>query len=59
MLHQLLWHLLPSSAHLFLTVIIMPQCLRDCVLVPVPKKNKDATCSVNYRPIALSSCLSK
>ena len=37
----------------------MPQCLRDSVLVPVPKKNKDATCSVNYRPIALSSCLSK
>ena len=37
----------------------MPQCLRDCVLVPVPKKNKDAACSVNYRPIALSSCLSK
>ena len=37
----------------------MPQCLRDSVLVPVPKKNKDATCSVHYRPIALSCCLSK
>ena len=29
----------------------MPQCFRDCVLVPVPKKNKDASC----RP---SNCLS-
>ena len=35
------------------------QCLRDCVLVPLPKKNKDITCSQNYRPIALASTLSK
>ena len=37
----------------------MPQCLRDCVLVPVPKKNKNITCSSSYRPIALASTLSK
>ena len=35
------------------------QCLRDCVLVPLPKRNKDITCSQNYRPIALASTLSK
>ena len=37
----------------------MPQCLRDCVLVPVPKKNKNVTCSSRYHPIALASTLSK
>ena len=37
----------------------IPQCLRDCVLIPVPKKNKDVSCSSNYRPIALASSLSK
>ena len=31
----------------------MPHCFRDCVLIPVPKKNKDVTCSSSYRPIAL------
>ena len=37
----------------------MPQCLRDCVLVPVPKKGKNVACSSSYRPIALASTLSK
>ena len=37
----------------------MPQCLRDCILIPVAKKNKDVTCSSSYRPIALTSSLSK
>ena len=37
----------------------MPHCFRDCVLIPVPKKNKDLTCSSSYRPIALASSLSK
>ena len=37
----------------------MPQLLRDSTLVPVPKNNKDASVSTNYRPIALSSTLSK
>ena len=32
---------------------------RDSVLVPVPKGNKDASNSSNYRPIALSSTFSK
>ena len=38
---------------------LMPQCFRDCVLVLVPKKNKDASCNVNYRLIASASSLSK
>ena len=37
----------------------MPSCLRDCVLIPVPKKNKDVTSSSSYRPIALASSISK
>ena len=37
----------------------MPQCLRDCVLVSVPKKGKNVTCSSSYHPIALASTLSK
>ena len=37
----------------------MPKCFRDCTLVPIPKSGKDASCSDNYRPIALASTLSK
>ena len=51
---------LPLS--LFFTAIVrhghMPQ-LRDSTVVPVPKNNMDASVSTNYRPIALSSTLSK
>ena len=51
---------MPPLAIFFSSLVchgFMPQCLRDCVPVPVPKKNEDATCIVNYRPIALSPCL--
>ena len=37
----------------------MPQNLRDCVLIPIPKKNKDPSSSLIYRPISLASSLSK
>jgi len=37
----------------------MPKLLRDCILVPIPKGNKDPTVSDNYHPIALASTLSK
>ena len=37
----------------------MPKCFRDCVLLPIQKGKKDATCSQNYRPIALASSQSK
>ena len=33
----------------------MPECFRDSIIVPIPKGNKDASKSSNYRPIALSS----
>ena len=29
----------------------LPKCIRDCVIVPVPKPEKDASCSQNYRPL--------
>ena len=37
----------------------MPDCFRDCVLIPIQKGNNDATLSQNYRPIVLASSLSK
>ena len=37
----------------------MPQNLRDCVLIPIPKRNKDSSSSLNYRSISLASSLSK
>ena len=49
-------------ANFFTTILhhgYMPKCFRDCVLLPIQKGNKDATCSQNYRPIALASSLSK
>ena len=47
----------------FFTAILrhgyMPKCLRDCVLIPIPKSGRLASSSENYRPIALASSLSK
>ena len=47
----------------FFTVIIrhgyMPQLLRNCTLIPIPKSGKDPSKSDNYRPIALAPNLSK
>ena len=37
----------------------MPKCFCDCILVPIPKSGKDASCSDNNCPIALTSTLSK
>ena len=52
---------LPLS-QLFTSIVhygYMPSLLRDSILVPVPKSNKDTAVSSNYRPVALSSTLSK
>ena len=52
--------LLSPLANFFCSLIhygFMPQCLQDCVLLPVPKKGKNVACSSNYR--ALASTLSK
>ena len=37
----------------------MPNCLRDCILQPIPKPGKDPSISDNYRPIVLALTLSK
>ena len=53
---------LPLSLVFFSSVVQhghMPHILRDSILVPVPKGSKDASVSANYRPIVLSSTLSK
>ena len=38
---------------------IVPDTLRDCILVPIPKSGKDPSSSYSYRPIALAPILSK
>ena len=38
---------------------VVPESLRDCILVPIPKPGKDPSSSDNYRPIALAPTLSK
>ena len=38
---------------------IVPDSLRDSILVPIPKPGKDPSSSDNYRPIALAPTLSK
>jgi hypothetical protein len=59
-------HALPALsstlAALFTAILrhgYMPELLRNCVLVPIPKSNKDPALSDSYRPIALASTLSK
>ena len=59
-------HALPAlSCHLasLFTAVLrhsyMPEQLRNCVLLPIPKGNKDQALSDSYRPIALASTLSK
>ena len=37
----------------------VPQCLRDCIMQPIPKPGKDPSDSDSYRPIALAPTLSK
>jgi len=37
----------------------MPATLCDCILVPIPKGNKDPTSSENFCPVALAPSLSK
>ena len=66
--HQIISYLLPLlllhfshiSLHLF---SVMATCLkhyiRDCLLIPIPKPNKDPSLSDSYRPIALAPNLSK
>ena len=38
---------------------IVPDSLRDSILVPIPTPGKDPSSSDNYRPIALAPTLSK
>ena len=48
---------------IFLTSVVrhgyLPQCLSDCVLIPIPKGSKDPSCSLKYRAFALASTVSK
>ena len=39
--------------------VFLPHSILDCVIVPVPKSGKNASCSQNYRPITLAPTLSK
>ena len=49
-------------SHLFTLILrhsYMPKALCDCLLIPIPKPNKDPSLSDSYRPIALAPNLSK
>ena len=51
-----------SLATLFTSILrhgYMPSSIRDCTVIPIPKGLKDASCSSNYRGIAIASTLSK
>ena len=51
-----------SLASFFSSVLrhgYMPTCIRDCILVPIPKGQKDASKSNNYRSITLAPSISK
>ena len=59
-------HALPalrsSIVSLFTAILrhgFMPEQLRNCVLLPIPKGNKDQALSESFRPIALAATLSK
>ena len=38
---------------------IFPVAWREAIIIPIPKPNKEKTNPLNYRPIALTSCLCK
>ncbi|WP_411025577.1 hypothetical protein, partial [Salmonella sp. s55004] len=38
---------------------IFPSAWQEAIIIPIPKPNKDKTNPLNYRPIALTSCLCK
>ena len=64
--HQIISYLLPVIAsylsYLFTLILhhgYMPKALHDCLLILIPKPNKDPSLSDSYRPIALAPNLSK
>ena len=64
--YQILKHLPTESLQLFLNLIneywcdgTFPPSWREALIIPIPKPGKDPLRLVNYRPIALTSCLCK
>ena len=63
--YQLLKHLPPSRStllDLFNRIWesgSFPPSWREAIVIPIPKAGKDSTNPVNYRPIALTSCICK
>ena len=54
--------IVPLLSDLFTAIVhhgYMPEPLCDCILVPIPKGQKDPSISDNYRPIALAPTISK
>ena len=52
----------PLLSDLFIAIVchgFMPESLCHCILVPIPKGQKDPSMSENYHPIALAPTLSK
>ena len=64
--YQLLKHLPDSSLNILLDIInkhwdsqTFPDSWREALLLPIPKPGKDHQNPLNFRPIALTSCLCK
>jgi len=64
--YQLLKHLPTTSLHVLLNIFNriwmsgdFPSSWHDAIVVPIPKPNKDHSNPLNYRPIALTSCVCK
>jgi ribonuclease HI len=62
----MLRHLPPSSKNVLLNLFNniwlsgnFPPQWRKAIIIPLPKPGKDTTRAINYRPIALTSCLCK
>jgi hypothetical protein len=64
--YQLLKHLPPTSLQVLLNVLNhiwmtgnFPPSWHNAIVVPIPKPDKDHSNPLNYRPIALTSCVCK
>ena len=64
--YQLLKHLPDISLNVLLDILNniwvdgdFPDSWRQATVIPIPKPGKDATNPINYRPIALTSCICK
>ena len=59
--YEILRHLLIETLHISLDIIsdTFPESWREALIISIPKPGKDHFNPLNYRPIALTSCICK